>query len=343
MLRRYAPSVLLVSSDPWFAAHDTGPGHPERAARLGAAARGLDAAGFRDARVELEPRAATPRELARVHDPTYLASMERFCAEGGGMVDPDTRAGVDSWTAATHAAGAGLQAVDSLRGGRGDAAFLAVRPPGHHAGRSRAMGFCLLNSVAVTAASLTAVGERVAVIDWDAHHGNGTQDLFWNDPDVLYCSVHEFPLFPHTGRLDETGGEDAAGTVCNVPVPAGATGDVFLEAFDTVLEPLIEHFAPDWVLVSAGFDAHRADPLTGLMLTSGDFAVLAARVAALAPGRTVAYLEGGYDEQALVDSVAVTTAALLPGATVPPHDPATSGGPGREVVAAARGVHGGPI
>lgn len=339
MLRRYAPSVLLVASDPWFAAHDTGRGHPERAARLVAASRGLDAADLRDARVELEPRAATPRELARVHDPTYLASMERFCAEGGGMVDPDTVAGVDSWTAAVHAAGAGLQAVDALRDGRGDAAFLAVRPPGHHAGRSRAMGFCLVNSVAVTAASLTAAGERVAIVDWDAHHGNGTQDLFWNDPDVLYLSLHEFPLFPHTGRLEETGGPAAPGTVCNVPLPAGATGDVFLEAFDEVIEPIVERFSPGWVVVSAGFDAHRRDPLTGGALSSGDFAALAGRVAAFAPGRTVAYLEGGYDERALVDSVAVTTAALLPGAPAPPHEPATGGGPGRDVVRAARRVH----
>ncbi|MCZ7529599.1 MAG: histone deacetylase [Acidimicrobiia bacterium] len=340
--------MLLVSSDPSFVAHDTGRGHPERAGRLAAVARGIEAAGLRDAVVELEPRAATSAEMARVHDPTYLAAVERFCEAGGGMVDPDTVASVDSWTAATHAAGAGLEAVEVLSEGRGDAAFLAVRPPGHHASASTARGFCLVNSAAVTAAALRAAGERVVIIDWDAHHGNGTQDLFWNDPGVLYVSAHEFPLFPHTGRLDETGGPDAPGTTCNIPVPAGTTGDVYLAAFDDVVEPLVERFAPDWTVVSAGFDAHRRDPLTGLALSSGDFAALAERVARWTPGRIVAFLEGGYDEQALVESTAVTVAALLseqrvigtghvggPAETEPP----TTGGPGRDVVEATRRIH----
>lgn len=349
MLRRYPPSVLLVSSDPWFAAHDTGRGHPERPERLAAATRGIEVAGLREAVVDLEPRAATSAEMARVHDPTYLSAVERFCAEGGGMVDPDTVASSDSWTAATHAAGAGLAAVSALSDGRGDAAFLAVRPPGHHASASTARGFCLVNSAAVTAATLRTAGERVLIVDWDAHHGNGTQEIFWNDPEVLYVSMHEFPLFPHTGRLEETGGPDAIGTTCNIPVPAGATGDVFLAALDEVVEPLVEMFAPDWTVISAGFDAHRRDPLTGLSLSSGDFGALSSRVAAWTPRRIVAFLEGGYDEEALVGSVAATTAGLVSGGVSPRRsdadrgspesEPPTAGGPGREVVEAARRIH----
>ena len=174
------------------------------------------------------------------------------------------------------AAGAGLAAVDALERGEGTAAFCAVRPPGHHAEPDRAMGFCLLNNVAVTAAALRDRGQRVLIVDWDAHHGNGTQDMFWADPDVMYVSLHEWPLYPGTGRLDDVGVGPGAGTTVNFPLPAGATGDVYLAALDDVVAPLVERFAPDWVLVSAGFDAHRADPLTGLGLPSGDFADLTA-------------------------------------------------------------------
>jgi acetoin utilization deacetylase AcuC-like enzyme len=173
------------------------------------------------------------------------------------------------------------------------------------------------------------------IVDYDAHHGNGTQDIFWDDPRVLYVSLHEWPLYPGTGRLDETGGPDAPATTCNVPLPAGATGDVYLRAFDEVIEPLAARFAPDWVLVSAGFDAHRADPLTGLALSAGDYGALAARATALAPrpGRTVVFLEGGYDLDALAASSAACVAAMLGERLV--SEPPTSGGPGREAVTAA--------
>ncbi len=327
--------MLLVVEDDTFAGHDPGPGHPERVARLAAVAEGIRAAGIDDALTVLEPRDATTAELARVHDAALLERVEGLAARGGGGIDADTVTSAGSWEAAIRAAGAGLAAVDALEAGAGRAAFLGVRPPGHHATGRSPMGFCLLNNVAVTAAALADRGQRVAIVDYDAHHGNGTQDIFWNDPRVLYISLHEWPLYPGSGRLDETGAGEAVGTTCNFPLPAGATGDVYLHALDTVIAPLAERFAPDWVLISAGFDAHRADPLTGLALSAGDYGLLASRVAALAPpGRTVVFLEGGYDLDAIRDCVAVTLPALL-GVPGRADEHPTSGGPGRDVVAAA--------
>jgi acetoin utilization deacetylase AcuC-like enzyme len=331
--------VLLVARDPAFAGHDPGRGHPERPERLAAVERGIEGAAELVDIAPLTVRPATRAELERVHPAAHLDRLMALSAGGGGRIDADTSVSAGSWAAAERAAGSGLAAVDALGRGEGSAAFCAVRPPGHHACPNVAMGFCLINNVAVTAAALAERGERVLIVDWDAHHGNGTQDAFYPDPRVLYVSFHEWPLYPGTGRLGDMGTGTGTGATCNVPLPAGATGDLYLRSLDDVVAPIAEPFAPTWVLVSAGFDAHRADPLTGLGLSAGDFALLAARVREFAPedGRVIAFLEGGYDLDALAASVAAALPALA-GAESAPTERATAGGPGTDVVVAAQQV-----
>jgi acetoin utilization deacetylase AcuC-like enzyme len=327
--------VILFATHARYLDHEAGHGHPERPARLEAVLSGARYGGVDDALVFLEPRAATRGELERVHPKAYLDAIERFCQSGGGRIDGDTSACRESWEAAVLAAGAGLSTIEAMDRGEGTAGFCAVRPPGHHATKHRAMGFCIVNNVAVAAAHLAARGERVLIVDYDAHHGNGTQDVFYDDPRVMYVSMHEYPLYPGTGALGDIGSGDGVGRTMNFPFPEGTTGDAYLAAVDEVLAPVAALFEPTWLLISAGFDAHRRDPLTGLGLSAGDFAVLTTRIMELVPaGKVLAMLEGGYDLQALADSTASTLAALA-GQRFEPEPP-TSGGPGREVVNAAR-------
>jgi len=335
--------VILFAEHPAFEGHDPGSGHPEAPARLAALRQGLATAGLEGALRRFDPRRATRGELARVHDEGYVARLEQVCLAGGGQLDPDTAVGEASFDAALRAAGAGLEAAERLRRGEADAAFLALRPPGHHALAGRAMGFCLLNNVAVTAAALAAGGERVLIVDWDAHHGNGTQAAFYDRGEVCYVSLHQSPLYPGTGRLEEVGAGAGTGATANVPLPPRSSGDAYRRAVDEVVVPLAERFRPDWLLVSAGYDAHRADPLTDLGLSAGDFADLTERVLPLAaPGRRIFFLEGGYDLAALAASAAATV-AVLAGTSYRP-EPATGGSPAdepaRRVIAAAAALHG---
>ena len=330
--------VLVLSDLGELDRHDTGEWHPERPPRLDAVRRGIaDALGPGDDDiVRVGSRTATNEEIVRVHSSRYVWSLERLAAEGGGELDPDTPVSAGSWDTAVLAAGAGLAVVDELRSrGRG-VGFVAVRPPGHHARPGIGMGFCLLNNVAITAAALADAGERVLIVDWDVHHGNGTQDIFWDDPRVLYVSMHQSPMYPGTGRVSETGSAGAAGTTINFPFPAGTTGEMYRRALDDVVADASAAFGPTWVLISAGYDAHRDDPLAGHALAAGDYAELASRVAALAPGdgRVAVFLEGGYDLPALRRSVAATVGRLT-GSFESDEGP-THGGPGDETIGAAR-------
>jgi acetoin utilization deacetylase AcuC-like enzyme len=315
--------------------HATPSWHPEHRGRLDASLAGIHEAGLDDAVEWRIPDLAAVDDLARAHDDGYVSAVEAFCAAGGGQLDPDTSAAPGSWATARRAAGAVLGAIDALRNDECDVAFAAGRPPGHHAVRDRAMGFCLFNNAAVGAAKLAAAGERVAIVDWDVHHGNGTQDIFYTDPRVLYVSTHESPLYPGTGQLRERGGGAGEGANLNLPFPAGTAGDTYRAAFDEVIVPVIERFAPDWLIISAGFDAHRNDPLAGLRLSSGDYADLARRLQQLVPARRVlVVLEGGYDLEALAYSTGSTLSALI-GGNYRPED-GTTGEIGMPTVTAAK-------
>jgi len=327
-------TVLFASHDRCLE-HLAGARHPERPDRLRAVCRGARDDVLDGAVTPLEVQPASDDDLARVHPRAYLDSLAQHSEAGGGWLDADTCMSSTSFEVARFAAGAGLCAIRALREGRGDAAFCAIRPPGHHALSDEAMGFCLLSNVAVSAAALADAGERVMVFDYDAHHGNGTQAIFYDDPRVLFVSMHQWPLYPGTGAADDTGSGAGEGFTVNLPFPRSTTGEAYLRAFDEVVVPVAERFAPTWLIISAGFDAHRDDPLAELALSAGDFAVLTERAKTLVPvGRTIAVLEGGYDLDALQRSTRGVLAALAGGDDRP--EPLTNGGPGSDVVERAR-------
>lgn len=302
-------STALLRS-PRFQGHETG-GHPENPRRLAAVDAELARQGLLHPRPDVAFGEALPEALERIHDPRYLARLEKVTAQGGAWLDADTMVGPDSLGIARLGAGAAIAGVDAVLdpGGSVCRAFALGRPPGHHATPTRGMGFCLLNTVAVAAAHALVKGlDRVVVLDWDVHHGNGTQEAFYASDRVLFCSVHQWPLYPGTGSVAEQGEGRGAGFTINAPLPRGRGDEEYRRVFDERFLPAARAFRPDLVLVSAGFDAHVADPLGGMRVTEAGFASLAQRVVDLAEeccdGRLVSVLEGGYDPGGLARSVA---------------------------------------
>lgn len=300
-----------------FHRHDTGPSHPERAARLAAIENRIEESGLARDTERLEAPSIDPLALAPVHDARYVARVEQAIARGARVLDQgDTRVSSDSWRAALCAAGGALAAVDRVVAGQWKNAFVAARPPGHHAERAEAMGFCLFNNAALAAHHLrTQLGlERVAILDWDVHHGNGTQHLFEEDPSVFYASLHQWPLYPGTGAAEERGTGAGEGATLNAPQPPGAGDREWLGALERTVLPALEAFRPQFFLISAGFDAHARDPLAQTQLSTDAYRRMTELVIELAQrtcaGRIVSLLEGGYDLQALAECAEAHVAAL---------------------------------
>lgn len=305
---------LALVDDPLLLEHRAPAGHPERTERLISARQAAFTEPIALSRAVLPAQDASPEALARVHSPTYIERLGQSAGKSG-YFDPDTYYSPQSVAAALRAAGGSVGLMDSLTSSAAEYGLALLRPPGHHARAASAMGFCLLNNVAVAAAHARAGGvERVAIVDWDVHHGNGTQEMFYDDPNVLYVSLHQFPYYPGTGAADEVGTGDGAGRTVNVPFSAGASDAAYAAAFDRLLCPILEQFDPGLLLISAGFDAHRRDPLASMTLSADGFAVMLERMLAVLPDRgrhkVALLLEGGYDLVGISESLAACLQVL---------------------------------
>jgi acetoin utilization deacetylase AcuC-like enzyme len=296
--------------------HITAAGHPERPDRLRAIEQALEAESFQNLAREQAP-IGTKEQIALCHPMNYIEAIEEATPDEGLVrLDADTSMSPGSYEAALRAVGGGVLAIDEVMQGKVQNAFVAVRPPGHHTETARPMGFCLFNSAAIVAryAQKQHGAERAALVDFDVHHGNGSQNIFWSDASVMYCSTHEMPLYPGTGAIGERG---AHNTIVNAPLRAGDGGNEFREAFETAILPRLRQFKPDILVISAGFDAHTRDPLANLNLIEADYSWVTKQLMEVADecakGRIISMLEGGYDLQGLSRSVAAHITALMRG------------------------------
>ncbi len=303
--------------DDIFLKHVSGDGHPERPERLTAIVRHLKEKGIYERLLLIKPRPASVDWISTVHDKKHVSRVKEACRGGGAVLDGgDTVVCADSYEVARMAVGGVLAAVDAVVAGKVRNAFCAVRPPGHHATKDQGMGFCIFNNVAIAARYVQKKYglKKVMIVDWDVHHGNGTQEAFYEDPTVLYFGTHEHPLYPGTGSGDETGQGEGKGFTINMPLPAGTTDEKFIQVFEQVLKPAALRFKPDFVLISAGFDAHKDDPLGHMQMTEEGFAETTSIVTEIADqfcgGRVVSVLEGGYNLKALAQSVAAHISVL---------------------------------
>jgi acetoin utilization deacetylase AcuC-like enzyme len=336
-------SLILIHSDT-FAGHRTPPGHPERVERA-EVMHAIAAAWKQRGRIVQEPRPATRVELSRVHSEKMLATIDATAGRAVSL-DPDTYTSPESRNVALLAAGAAIGGVEAIVQSRATRVLALVRPPGHHAERDRAMGFCLYNNIAAAAAHAVALGmERVAIMDYDVHHGNGTQWIFYDDPRVLYISTHQYPFYPGTGAAEDVGRDKGAGMTVSVPLEAGATDGDYDEVFRTLVIPVLDQFRPELLLISAGFDAHERDPLARMRLSTAGYAGLTRSLCDAADrhchGRIVAITEGGYDLSAL-KSCLESTVAVLDGAPQSPasNDPRPATQRSRMAVAQVRSAQG---
>jgi len=302
--------------DPVFLKHETGY-HPENARRLEAIVAHLEETGLIDRLIPIKPRPATSEELTYVHQASYVAQIQGAAVRGGGWLDADTVMSPDSYDAALYAAGGVIAATDAVISGGVNSAFALVRPPGHHATAMNAMGFCLFNNIAIAVQHVLKKLqiEKVAIIDFDVHHGNGTQEAFYGSPQVLYVSTHQYPHYPGTGTISETGSDTARGSKVNIPLPSGSGDDEYRQAFEQIIVPVTRRFRPELIMVSAGYDAHWKDRLAMMEVSTAGFAEMVRYIKDLADelchGKIVMTLEGGYDLKALATSVKATFDVLL--------------------------------